>query len=160
MHLLFPKKAKRFHWSGLENWPGLHRRQSLTQMGKGAEITRQVTQGICNQLGLFALKELSRGRNIRNPTVRTTALQRSSLAQPRRRMHCYDIKNDTLVIHKLGAKTQRIQEEKRGRFCRKLQLVTVDQRESSSQPEGRLRWEPGPAVQRVPLAGTRTRAPK
>lgn len=31
MHLLFPKKAKQFHWSGLENWPGLHRRQHLIQ---------------------------------------------------------------------------------------------------------------------------------
>lgn len=27
MQLLFPKKAKQSQWSGLKNWPGLHRRQ-------------------------------------------------------------------------------------------------------------------------------------
>lgn len=31
----FQKKAKQFHWSGLENWPGLHRRQCLIQTKDG-----------------------------------------------------------------------------------------------------------------------------
>lgn len=33
----FQKKAKQFHWSGLENWPGLHRRQRLIQTEDGAK---------------------------------------------------------------------------------------------------------------------------
>lgn len=48
MHLLFPKKAKQSQWSGLKDWPGLHRRQHC--------IRREGEEGRKSTLGVWDTK--------------------------------------------------------------------------------------------------------